>query len=623
MSRRIIVTTAAALGLAAGAFSQARVQVQTQTPVRTQTKVVVTGASAKGPTLATYSLANPDGEVSIRAMRDEMARAKKLRGNLALDTPYLISYGLMDTETYHVLASLGSVVQAIRFRGRVPNIEVRVGNYDLDQTGHILTNYYTGTAYNESWPLDENYMALRNSLWLATDRQYKTAIESMSRKRATMLTAIQLHTDDRLPNYWKVPPSNRIDTVTHPEVKDDVWNRRMANLSGVFRSYPSIVKSSVDFQIIQGTSLLVNTEGTTVRYADNLNWMTSRAEAFAPDGMSVHDGIAIPTFDLDKFPSEDTIHRQLVDVAENVRSLASAPAADPYVGPVLFEPQAAAQLLAQLVGDNLDVPRRPMTDPGRNIPFLPSQFENKLGSRILPDWIDITEDPHATTWNNQDLIGFFPYDLEGTVPEVVKVVDRGILKSFLTSRQPVNGMSAGNGHARLPGNYGGRTAAIGNMFVKASQTASMAELKRRLIEMVVRQNKPYGMLVRKLDYPTTAEVPELQAIQIENQQTSATRPISPPVLVYRVYPDGREELVRGLRFRALTVKALKDIAGASSEETKFDFVNNGAIFDFPAAGGYMALTSVISPGLLFEEIEFEKHQEQMATLAIVPPPPLD
>ena len=137
------------------------------------------------------------------------------------------------------------------------------------------------------------------------------------------------------------------------------------------------------------------------------------------------------------------------------------------------------------------------------------------------------------------------------------------------------------------------------------------------------RSKPYGMLVRKLDFPTTAGVTELQQLASDNQQVVATKPVSPPVMVYKVYADGREELVRNLRFRGLNTRALQGILGASSEQVRFDFVNNGALFDFPAAGGYLALTSVVSPGILLDEVEFERQPEIANSMPIVPAPSLD
>ena len=218
-------------------------------------------------------------------------------------------------------------------------------------------------------------------------------------------------------------------------------------------------------------------------------------------------------------------------------------------------------------------------------------------------------------------MGFYPFDLEGVAPKPVSVVEKGVLKNFLTTRQPIRGFPFSNGHARLPGSYGAYAAAIGNLFVKSSETTPLADLKKRLIELTTMRGKPYGMLVRKLDYPYSASGAELQSLaQASAQSGGSARPVSPPLLIYRVYPDGREELVRGLRFRGLTTRALRDILAASSETALFDFVNVAAPLAILGAGGYLAPASVISPGLLFDELELEPPQDQLPKQPTVPPP---
>jgi hypothetical protein len=276
--------------------------------------------------------------------------------------------------------------------------------------------------------------------------------------------------------------------------------------------------------------------------------------------------------------------------------------------------------MAQLIGDNLKVPRRPLTDPGRPVNYQPSELETKVGSRILPDWIDITDDSTQKTWNGKSLAGYFEFDLEGVAPKPVNVVEKGVLKSFLTTRQPVKGFPVSNGHARLGGNYGARTASAGNLFVKASETAPLASLRQKLMDLVKDRSKPYGMVVRKLDYPYSGSGGELQALAQASIQGGAPRPVSPPLLVYRVYPDGREELVRGLRFRNVSTRTLRDILGASSETALFDFVNTTAPLALLGSGGYLAPVSIVSPALLFDEVEFETPREQLPRPPIVPPP---
>jgi hypothetical protein len=201
----------------------------------------------------------------------------------------------------------------------------------------------------------------------------------------------------------------------------------------------------------------------------------------------------------------------------------------------------------------------------------------------------------------------------------VNVIEKGTLKAFLTTRQPIKGFPVSNGHARLAGSFGASAAAIGNMFVKAGESTPLADLKKRLISMVQERNLPYGMLVRKLDFPYSGGAGDLQSLRQASQQAGA-RAVSPPLLVYRVYPDGHEELVRGLRFRGLSSRALRDILAASQETTLFSYINNGAPLAMMNQGGYLSPTSVVSPGLLFDEIEFEMPMDQLSKPAVVPPP---
>jgi hypothetical protein len=235
--------------------------------------------------------------------------------------------------------------------------------------------------------------------------------------------------------------------------------------------------------------------------------------------------------------------------------------------------------------------------------------------------MDVIDDPTQAAWQGKPLVGFYPFDFEGVKPRPVSLIEKGVLRGFLATRQPLKNSPVSNGHARLPGGYGTRMAAIGNLFVKAGQTTPLADLKTRLIQLCKDREKPYGMLVRKLDFPFSADNSEVQALSAASMQSGGSaRPVSPPVLIYRVYPDGREELVRGLRFRGVSSRSLRDILAASTETTLFDFVNNGAPLARLGAGGFLAPAAVIAPGLLFEEMELERAQDQLQKPAIVPPP---
>jgi hypothetical protein len=561
-----------------------------------------------------------DDDVVLKAMRDEMERSRQLRATGGLELPYFFSYNVNDSENTHITAQLGSLINVSHDKVRIPSLQIRVGDYNFDDTGHIYSGYYTGTRFDESWPLDDNYQNLRENLWLGTDRAFKTALESMGRKKASLNNAAA--NTEQLPDFSKTEPVTAVLKIDHKKVDEAAWTNRTKQLSAIFNGYPEVLQSTVDFESIKGTTYLLTSEGTTLRYPDDLDWLFAKAEGQAPGGMLLHDAVSFQALEIDQLPSEAEIRKAVTEVAENIRALRKAPIGEAYTGPVLFEPRAAAQLLTQLVGENLRIPRKPLTDPGRNINFLPSEFETRVGVRVLPDFFDVTDDATQETLNGKSLAGFYLFDLEGVKPKPVSIVEKGTLRNVLTTRQPIKNFPTSNGHARLAGPGGTRAASYSNLFFKTSQSESMDDMKKQLLQLLKDRSKPYGMLIRKLDFPFSGAASELGSLaQASSQSGGSARPVSPPILVYKIYPDGREELVRGMRFRGVSSRSLRDILAASKETALFDFVNNGAALSYLGAGGYLAPSSVVAPGLLFEELELEASRDELPKEPVVPPPP--
>ena len=556
----------------------------------------------------------------LKAMGDEMVRSRALQ---LVDRPYYIQYQVEDIESFSAAATMGALLNASRNKFRVPLIEVRVGDYTFDNTNHIYSSFYNGARYDPSqWPIDDRYNVLRRYLWLATDRAYKTAIDAFSRKRASLgNTAAGA---EQIPDFAHAEPVRILQPILKLTLDDATWTKRVVALSAVFRAYPEVIDSSIELSVGQGTSYFITSEGSVQRTPDQLSEIRVRASAQTADGMMLHNTLVFPAENVQSLPAEDEMSRGVRQVADELRALAKAPVADEYSGPVLFEPAAAAQLFAQTLGDNVRATRRPVSDPGRAAPYLPSEFESKIGSRVLPDWMDVVDDATQTDWRGHKLMGHYDVDMEGVPPKPVAVIEKGILKSFLLSRQPVKGFAASNGHARLMGNFAVHSAAIGNLFINASQTKPLPDLRKQMIDLCNQRGKPYGIVIRKLDYPSSISIQEFQALATGSMQAGGgSRPMSPPVLAYRVYADGHEELVRGLRFRGFSSRLLRDITAASDDSYVFNFVNNGLPFALLGAGGYVAPSTVVAPAVLFDEIELERPQEERSKPPVVPSPSID
>jgi hypothetical protein len=558
----------------------------------------------------------------LRAMKDELNRSRQLR-IVSLDAPYFIEYRVEDVNVFSVDAVLGALVSSEQALLRILSVKVRVGDYVFDNTNHLYSDAYTGSRYDpERLPIENDYRAFRQVLWLATDRAYKTAEESIARKRSSLKN---MNVTEQLPDFSKAPAVQAVQPIARRNPVDEtLWKDRTVKLSGIFDGYPQVLSSGIELQTSLASDYVVNSEGTTLRVPEDLAYLRVRAYGLAPDGTTVRDAAVFQAFEPNQLPVEAELRRGVTEVASNIVALGQAPAGDAYDGPVLFEARAAAQLFGQLLGDNLKITRKPIADPGRTAPHVQSELENRIGSRILPEWMDVVDDPTQADWRGHTLLGHYQYDMEGVAPNPLALVEKGVLKTFLLTRTPVvKGFDASNGRARMPGSFGDRAPGFGNMFVRASETVPAADMKKKLIELCQQRNKPYGMLVQKIDYPSSASIDEFRRLATAAAQSGVnTRLVSEPLLLYRVYPDGREELVRSMRFRGLSTRSFKDIIAASDENYVFDFIDSNAPLALMGAGSFVTTASVIAPAVLFDELEFEPIHEDVPKPPIVPPPPL-
>ncbi len=568
------------------------------------------------------ALAQPaePGDPVLRALADELERSRTLR-LVNLNAPYYIEYGIHHTENFAASATLGALNGVQKARGRLPRIQVRVGDYQYDSGNYIFSDMPLAGRYELGpCPIDDDYLALRQYFWLGTDAAYKSALEALARKRAAQKN---LNLTEQLPDLLRIEPATLLLPWTRASLDEEGWKARLRRLSAVFAAHPEVLSSTVEFQQIQGVYYLVTSEGTRVRIPEGSAHFRVRASALAPDGMVLRDSAGFLALEAGGIPPEAALQAAVEGVVANLSALVKAPLGEAYTGPVLFESEAAAQLFAETLGRSFVMRRRPVTEPGASLPFTKSDFEGRLGARVLPDWMDVVDDPAAREFGGRRLIGGYPADLEGVAPKTVTLVENGVLRGYLTTRQPVQGVEASNGRARLPGSFGANTAAPSNLFIRASRASTLADLKKQLIAMASQANRPYGILVRRMDFPSSASLAEAQRLLRSMAQDGSTaRAVSVPILVYRVYADGREELVRGLRFRDLTVRSLRDIVAAGGEPAVFDYLENGATFALMGAGAFVAETSVVAPGILFEELQLTRAQEDLTRYPLVPPPPL-
>jgi predicted Zn-dependent protease len=282
---------------------------------------------------------------------------------------------------------------------------------------------------------------------------------------------------------------------------------------------------------------------------------------------------------------------------KELEGLVAAPINDPTVGPALLTGRAAAVFFHEVFGHRAEGHRQKDVTEGQT-------FSKKVNEQILPEFLSITDDTTMKKLGKQDLLGYYQFDDEGVPAQRVPLVDHGVLKGFEMSRSPLVGFARSNGHGRRQ--LGATPVSRqGNLIVQSSKTVSNAELRAKLIELIKAQGKPFGLLIDDIagGFTFTGRG-QPQAFQVL------------PLVVYKVYPDGRpDELVRGVDIVGTPLAALTKIVATGDTPEVFNGYCGAESGSVPVAAA--------SPAILTSELEVQKKESSTDRPPILPPPAHD
>jgi hypothetical protein len=539
-------------------------------------------------------------DVIFEGMKTELGRAATLQLG-QLEKPYYIAYSLDEGMSWSASATFGGLVSEGSSPFRIGEVQLRVGDYKFDNS-----NYGNGNARFDmrGFPLENDPLAVRQYLWLTTDSAYKGALQSIAQKRAALGSVT---VSEQLADFAKAPKVNVQADYKPVGFDAKAWAARVRNASAAFNAFPALRTGVVEYSAVEGFHRMVSTEGTEIRKQESVASIQIRASAQAPDGMVMREWSMLHATSFDKLPSETELTRSARETGEAVMKLAAAPMGEAYSGPILFEGVAGPQLLAEILGRNLHIARKPVMPRGMPSQAAATELEGRRGVRIMPEMFDVVDDPARPLFGHEEL------DDEGVPAAKVSLVEKGVLKDFLRTRLPVRGYSESNGHARMQGGGPAPT----NLIVTARETSTVAELKQKMLDLCQQRGLAYAIIVRKLDFPSTAPVEEARKIIAASGQG---HPISQPLRVFKLYADGHEEQIRGVRLHGFNARSLKDILFAGDDQVTFDYIENGAPLGLAGYGNSNASVSVVAPSLLIDDLELVKIDDELPKLPVAPAP---
>jgi len=531
----------------------------------------------------------------IAAMRQELDRSMRELKTTPVP-PYFLSYELTDNRAINMSAAFGALISTTDETTRVLDLDLRVGDYKLDSSHPFRQETFSEPMQElleaPKIPLDNDPLALRVALWQSTEQHYRNAVERLQEVQANV--QVKVASEDQSPDFSAEPPHVYSEPIADFSLDKAAWEQELRNLTKPFADHKEILESNARLDAEVETRRYVNSEGSEIRMSTPYYRLSIWATAKADDGMELPMYQTYMSFRPGGLPDEATISTDVNKMIVMLLALIKAPVADPYTGPAILSGRASGVFFHEIFGHRVEGQRQKNEDDAQT-------FKRKVNQAVLPDFLSVYSDPTLKELGHTELLGYYAFDDEGVPARRVTVVENGVLKNFLMSRAPITGFDRSNGHGRRQQGYAA-AARQSNLIVESSKSVSRDELKKMLIEQVKAANKPYGLFFDDIEGGFTFTQRVLpNAFNVR------------PTVVYRVYPDGREELVRGVDLIGTPLTSFSKIVATDDDEEVF----NGLC---GAESGWVPV-SASAPGMLISQIEVQRKEKSQERAPLLPPPP--
>ena len=527
----------------------------------------------------------------LTAMEQELNRSMKELKLEDYDKPYFISYLIKENTVNQIMAKFGSLILSERSKTRKLFVDVRVGDYQLDNSVNGKSGSSSSYKRSSLLPIENDIDAIRAVIWQITDDTYKKSLTQYFNKKAKKIQEVD---KNNLPSFSKEKPSIHIGKERQLVFDKSEWEKKIKELSSIVKDYRELDDSTITFTAQKETVFFINSEKSKYITDDILYSINIDLSAISEDGNVINNFGSFHYKNIADIPDLDSMKKEVKKLINEAYEIKNAKSINPINLPAILEPEAAGILFHEAIGHRLEGERQIDDTQGQT-------FSERVGTQIIPSFLSIEDDPSLYDFNGGSLLGYFVYDDQGVKGKRVSLVKNGILRNFLLSRTPVKGFTNSNGHGRAS-NGRAPMARMSNLIIRSENEFSKQELKNLLIQEIKKQNKDFGIIIKKMTGGET------NTSSYDFQAFKAT-----PLLLYKVDPDtGEETPVRGVEIVGTPLISINKIIATGNNYKAF----NGFC---GAESGYVPV-STIAPSILITEIELQKITSEKEKKPILPPP---
>lgn len=542
-------------------------------------------------TLNIYAQTKASDDPLLQILQSEVQK-NKARFDQDNTGVYLLSYRVEDRIDHNLKTSLGSLLYANNTHKRILTVQVRIGDYNLDNFHELRDDYSNYFTYVEeiNLPLNDDSKAIAQLIWKETDRVFREAQLSFEKVKANV--AVKSESEDHAPDFSYAP-----QVVYFEEAPIDTfynqteWTQRLKALSAVFSHNTDVQKGTASFSYSIVRKYYVNSEKTSIVENNSYCHLHISAEGQADDGMVLPLYKSFFAHQPQEMPEQKLMMKEAELLNSKISQLVKAPVVDSYNGPAILSKDAAGVFFHEIFGHRVEGQRMKGSEDGQT-------FKKKVGEQVLPEDLSVVFDPSITYYEGIPLNGSYKFDDEGFQGYTVTTVDHGILKNFLMSRTPIDGAPMSNGHARAAAGKQ-PVSRQSNLIVETAHPYTDAELRAKLIAEAKAQGKEYAYFFATVEggFTTTGRY-------MPNSFNVS------PLEVYRIYVDGRpDELVRGVDLVGTPLSMFSQIVAAGDSHGNFAGRCGAESGSVPAG--------CCSPALFVKNIEMQKKSKSQERPPII------